>query len=776
MAHRFSVQHDAIISRANKIAQGKFDLLGFNNLNFGDPVDWHLEPITGKRTPLTHWSKIDFLNPDVAGDKKITWELNRHQFFVTLGQAYWMTGNEQYAETFVTLASSWMDANPPGRGINWASSLEVAFRSISWLWALHLFASSPRLTPEFTLRLLKFLTMFGRHVEKYLSFYYSPNTHLTGEALSLFYLGVALPEFLNAENWRATGLKILQDQLYTQIRGDGVYFEQASYYHRYTADFYTHLLVLGRTARIPLLPELDQFLGKMLDHLMWITRPDGKSSLVGDDDGGRLVMLGIRRADDFRDTLATGAAIVGRSDWKFVASEAAVETLWLLGPKGLAQFDEINAELPRQSNHAFSESGYFVQRDGWLPESAYLLIDCGPHGSLGCGHAHADALSLEFAADGIQWLTDSGTLTYTGKAEWRNYFRSTAAHNTAEVDGQSQSVFSGPFSWSHVADSYPGEQINLENFGYFSGSHNGYQRLIDPVLHTREVLFMKSSVESPLPPYLIVRDKFDALELHRYSINYHFSPVCKAIVGNTIHPGRYRQSQPLQVQKEETSRNNDWQIEVSGPNDTGLILSAFGSTALLAEVKQGWVSHCYGQRHLAPVASLTASGKGKQSFATLILPAKASKNINYSRQTVSPLGEGGFKISTGNAQDIVLIGDEASRLSSGVLSSSGALAWLRILDGTPLQAGLVCGQGLEIQGCLEFASRTVANYFSLEFRKDWLEVSLNGTDRFDLVFHSPFNRVVIDGVGFLIERRARRMSFEKEATGWQLKLAQLAMG
>lgn len=775
MAHRFAGQRNAIISRANRIAQGSFDLLGYSNLKFGNPVDWHFEPITGKRTSLAHWGKVDFLNPDVAGDKKITWELNRHQFFVTLGQAYWMTGDERYADSFVALASSWMDANPPGRGINWASSLEVAFRSISWLWALHLFASSPRLTPEFTLRLLKFLTMFGRHIEKYLSFYFSPNTHLTGEALSLFYLGVALPEFMDAESWRATGLKILQDQLYTQIRGDGVYFEQASYYHRYTADFYTHLLVLGRTARVPLLPELEQFLAKMLDHLMWITRPDSTSSLVGDDDGGRLVMLGVRRANDFRDTLATGAAIAGRSDWKFVAAEAAVETLWLLGPTGLAQFDEINAELPRRSNQAFTESGYFVHRDGWLPESAYLLIDCGPHGSLGCGHAHADALSLEFAADGVQWLTDSGTLTYTGKAEWRNYFRSTAAHNTAEVDGQSQSVFSGPFSWSHIADSYPGEQIGTENFGYFSGSHDGYQRLADPVRHTREVLFMKASVESSMPSYLIVLDKFDALEHHRYSMNYHFSPVCKATVKGAALQSSHHQKTQSQIQKEQTPQSKDWQIEVSGPNGAGLILSAFGTTAPIAEVKQSWVSQCYGQRQLAPTASLTASGKGRQSFATLILPAKASKKINYSRQAVSALGEGGFKISTGNAHDIVLIGDQASRLSSGVLSSSGALAWLRVLDGTPVHAGLIGGQQLEIQGCLEFASRTFANYCSLEFRQDWLEVTINGTDKFDLVFHSQFNRVVINGVGFLIERKVRRASFEREATSWQLKLAQLAM-
>ncbi len=395
---------------------------------------------------------------------------------------------------------------------------------------------------------------------------------------------------------------------------------------------------------------------------------------------------------------------------------------------------------------------------------------------MGCGHAHADALSLEFAADGVQWLTDSGTLTYTGNAEWRNYFRSTAAHNTAEVDGQSQSVFSGPFSWSHIADSCPGEQISTENFGYFYGSHNGYQRLADPVRHTREVLFMKTSVESPMPSYLIVLDKFDALESHRYSMNYHFSPVCKATVKGATLQSSHHQLRQSQIQKELTPQSEDWQIEVSGPNGAGLILSAFGTIAPLAEVKQSWVSHCYGKRQSAPMASLTASGKGRQSFATLILPAKASKNINYSRQAVSPLGEGGFKISTGNTQDTVLIGDQASRLSSGVLSSSGALAWLRVLGGVPLHAGLVCGQGLEIQGCLEFASRTVVNHCSLEFRKDWLEVSINGTDKFDLVFHSPFNRVVINGTVFLIERRVRRASFERGATGWQLKLAQLAMG
>jgi hypothetical protein len=177
-----------LIEKADRITSGKFDLLGYRDLSFGDPIDWHLEPTSGKRIPLIHWSKLDYLDAGVAGDKKVTWELNRHQYFVTLGQAYWLTGHDRYAQTFTQHLDSWMDANPPKLGINWASSLEVAFRSMSWLWAFYFFKSSPSLNPETCKRACKFLYLNARHLESYLSTYFSPNTHLTGEALGLFFL------------------------------------------------------------------------------------------------------------------------------------------------------------------------------------------------------------------------------------------------------------------------------------------------------------------------------------------------------------------------------------------------------------------------------------------------------------------------------------------------------------------------------------------------------------------------------------------------------------
>jgi len=102
-----------VLERAERIRQGQFDLLGRSRLDFGTPVDWHRDPMSGLRTGLAHWSRIDHLDPHVAGEYKLTWELNRHQYFATLGKAYWYTDDEGYAATFVDhLWPGWTPIHP----------------------------------------------------------------------------------------------------------------------------------------------------------------------------------------------------------------------------------------------------------------------------------------------------------------------------------------------------------------------------------------------------------------------------------------------------------------------------------------------------------------------------------------------------------------------------------------------------------------------------------------------------------------------------------------
>ncbi|MBA2380359.1 MAG: hypothetical protein H0V76_12365, partial [Blastocatellia bacterium] len=192
---RFGGERAALIERADGICEGRFSLLGYPDLYFGGEVpDWHLEPIADKRAPPVHWSRIEADVSADFGDNKIIWELNRHQYFALLGRAYCLTGNEKYAEVFASHVADWCENNPPKLGINWVSSLEIAFRSMSWTWAFHFFRDSPAFSGSLLLRMVKFLKLNGRHIENFLSTYSSPNTHLTGEALGLYFIGSFLQE------------------------------------------------------------------------------------------------------------------------------------------------------------------------------------------------------------------------------------------------------------------------------------------------------------------------------------------------------------------------------------------------------------------------------------------------------------------------------------------------------------------------------------------------------------------------------------------------------
>ena len=665
---RFGDEAGAAVARAGRVLEGRFDLLGLEGLDFGSPIDWHLEPVARVRAPRGHWSRIDFLDPEVSGDKKFVWELSRHQFFQTLGRAYWRTGDGRYAEGFARLADEWMAANPPKAGLNWASSLEVAFRTISWLWALHFFKHSEHLTPPLFLRLSKFLYLNGRHLETYLSTYFSPNTHLTGEALGLYYLGTVLPELRAAARWRETGRRILLAELSRHVRPDGVYFEQATYYHRYTADFYLHFALLARANGEAWDARLAPKLAALLDHLTHLTRPDGTTPFLGDDDGGRLVMLDERRADDFRATLSDGAALLGRADYKHVAGRAAEQTLWLSGAEGLGRFDALEAREPERTSRDFPDGGYYVMRDGWGEGADYMLLDCGPHGAeaIGSGHAHADALSFVLSARGRTLLVDPGTYTYTGSREERDRFRSTAAHNALTVDGESSAVPRGPFSWERAARCEARRWHTSDRFDFFEGSHDGFARLARPADYTRAVLFLKGD-------YWVVLDRVrpaggagaegagDAARL--CETHFHFAPGADPSVGE---------------------RGGAYAVCVGGDEEAGLLILSPRADGRW-ERTDGWVSRCYGGRERAAVLTRGLEVSGAYDFFAFALPHAAGEPRAEAAlsELETKCGGRAFELRRGPWRDLLLVGSGGGvEVRAGGVTSDFEWAWLRFSEET----------------------------------------------------------------------------------------------
>src|SRR5436305_787678 len=92
----------------------------------------------------------------------------------------------------------------------------------------------------------------------------SAPTHLAGEVLGLYYLGLLLPEFRRSPRCRETSWRILRGELARQVRVDGVYFEQATQFHRYTTDFYIHARILGEANGVRVWDDIEETLGRLL--------------------------------------------------------------------------------------------------------------------------------------------------------------------------------------------------------------------------------------------------------------------------------------------------------------------------------------------------------------------------------------------------------------------------------------------------------------------------------------------------------------------------------
>lgn len=654
------------IAAAEKIVDGRIDLLGLKNLYVGTDIDWHREPVSAKRSPLKHWKQFDDLDTAETGNKKILWELNRHQHFFTLGVAYWLADDERFGQAFAGQLSSWIDDNPPGIGVNWSSSLEVSLRAMSWIWAFHFFKNSDHFTPALFKDALKHLYQHGRHIERYLSKYYSPNTHLTGEGLGLYYLGTQLPFFDRADHWRSLGEDILCSEITKQILPDGVYFEQSTWYQRYTVDIFSHfsiLRALNGGSAVTGTDELEVRLQKAFDLLLHVTLPDGRAPLIGDDDGGRILPLTFSDPDDFRGSLALSAIIFDRADHKYVSGGRNEEIFWLTGVEGIDSFNALGEQVPASASKDFANGGYCVMRDGWTDTDNYLLVDCGDLGSLSGGHGHADALAIEVSMHGKPLLVDSGTYTYHESRELRDHFRSSIAHNTLVIDGLSSSVPGSTFGWKSRANTVRKSWITEDRFDFFEGSHDGYRRLREPATHTRSILFLKGD-------YWIMRDVVETAGTHEYSLNFHFDGDAKPTVSDD---GRF----------------------VGGE---GHRLFTFGDNGSWHQ-KESWISKVHGNKMNAPFLRFISKGEGTQEFFTFILPV--DQGIPPPEVSEVPTTRGrAFLISYNGYRDLLVLNDTGQLLDAGSFKSDFRYTWARLSEGEaiPDELVLISGERLTIGG------------------------------------------------------------------------------
>jgi hypothetical protein len=291
-------------------------------------------------------------------------------------------------------------------------------------------------------------------------------------------------------------------------------------------------------------------------------RPDGAIPALSDSDTA-----------SYADLLTLAADIFARPDYLYVATG---------GQQGSA---------PEQRNVSFPDGGYFIQRSDWGARSEsfraarYLIFDAGALGD--GGHGHYDLLSVEIAAHGRPLVIDPGRYTYAEHgANWRRWFKGTAAHNTVCVDGLDQTPYRRGKPKGATAQGRLLERTSAPGLDvlYGEATSPAYE-----VRHTRRIFFIAGE-------YWLIVDQLRGARPHRFDLRFHLAPEA-------------------------------WQhtrIEAHEPNQ---VVRAPGLALIFAptrtpRIEQGWVAPRYGVKSPAPVVSVIAEAETEASFYTLVMPLK----------------------------------------------------------------------------------------------------------------------------------------------------------
>ncbi len=517
-----------IIASADQVCDHIFDLLGSGPTFLGEQIDWHIDFKTGYRFNSRQY--YAYIRPAAypgGYDIKVPWELSRCQHFAWLGQAYWFTSDEKYAREFADQVMDWLAQNPPQFGVNWVCTMDVAIRAVNWLWGYYFFKDSTSLTDEFRLAFFKSLLAHGRHIMNNLEWSEKlTSNHYLSNIVGLVYLGILLPEFKEAGQWRKFGLQELEKEMFKQVYPDGVNFEASVSYHRLVTELFLSAVLLaqrnGYTFSQPFMERLE----KMLEFTMYITKPDGTVPLIGDNDNGRLHRLKVwatpeREWLDHRYLLAIGAVLFDRDDFAQAAGEQWEEANWLFGEQALIFKQTVeDKNLPPLDlpSRAFSDAGLYIMR----PDDWYLVVCAGPNGQNGNGgHAHNDKLSFELYAYGQSWIVDPGMYLYTANYEVRHQFRSTAFHNTLMVNGEEQNRCDArePFRMTNDAEVSVIRWETDEMIDNLIGQHKGYTRLPHSVTHQREFLLDAKQKSLTIRDHLLLDS-----EMPQAALFLHFPP------------------------------------------------------------------------------------------------------------------------------------------------------------------------------------------------------------------------------------------------------------
>ena len=472
---------------ASRLLRGEWEVLGVARTDLADP-DWFADPVTGRRSPADRYAfRINHRSEADTGNVKQVWEVSRLHHLTVLAAAWYTGRDEACAERVAAQLRSWWQQNPFLSGVHWTSGIEIGIRLISLAWIRRLLDDWPGAAVLFERGDLAVQQIYWH--QQYLATFRSrgssANNHVIAEAAGQLVASCAFPWFAASERWREQAARLLERELISNTFPSGIGRELASDYQGFVAEL--GLLAAAETAAAghPLSDRAWQRLAAMCDSGAALLDERQRPPRQGDGDEGRVLLTDDPQRPAWPSLLALSEALAGRPSWWPAPAADVRATLVsaLAGPPRTAP------GRPAQRPAHFADAGLTLLRDGGGPgPEIWCRCDGGPHGFLSiAAHAHADALSVEVRYGGTDVLADPGTYCYHGEKAWRSYFRSTLAHNTAELAGRNQSTEGGPFLWLRHARTRLLGYSDTGQVAQWAAEHDGYTVPAPGATHRRTV-------------------------------------------------------------------------------------------------------------------------------------------------------------------------------------------------------------------------------------------------------------------------------------------------
>jgi hypothetical protein len=476
-----------------------------------EKVDWHRNPFDQLHGPPDRdWFEIPDFVPS-QGDIRVMWEPSRAAWALDLARARAHGHQIDAAALLWRWLDSWMNACPPFKGCQWKCGQESSVRMIAVALAGWALADDPAFTPQRWLQLARLAWATGYRVAHHIGYALSQkNNHALSEACGLLLVALLFPEFREAARWEQTGRRVLAQELLRQVYDDGSYVQHSMNYHRVMLHAGLLGLRLAEQAGRPLPRPVYERLGLAVEFLFQMMDPEtGRVPNYGNNDGAQVLPLNECDFTDFRPAIQAGHYLVHRQrllpdgPWD-------EDLLWLFGSESLAPPP---AGPRRQESRAFERGGYYTLRG---PQS-WAMIRCHRYRDR---PTHIDPLHVDLWWRGQNLLCDCGTYRYytPGQPALERYFKSIAAHNTVEIDGQDPVELVSRYLWLPWPQAAKRWFEPGGNVLYFEGQHESYDRPPWHVLHRRAVIGLADGA------WVIVDDVLGEDE-HRATLCWHMPAV-----------------------------------------------------------------------------------------------------------------------------------------------------------------------------------------------------------------------------------------------------------